>query len=101
MTQVVADRELMLSHLGQHRSNGVAKRMPADAGDADSHKGRLDFMFQYSPQVQRLFAFAAMRREDEISRLVVGGLRSPFQQSIFESRMHRQYFCRSLRFGRF
>lgn len=43
VTQVVANCELMFSHLCQDRPNRVPKRVPAHAGHADRRKGRLDF----------------------------------------------------------
>lgn len=48
VTQVIADRELMFSHLGQHRSNRMAKRMPAHARDADLRKSGLYLPLEYS-----------------------------------------------------
>jgi len=46
VTQVVADRELMFSHLCQHRPNRVPKSVPAHADDANLRKRRLDLLFQ-------------------------------------------------------
>jgi len=42
VTQVVADRELMFSHLCQHRPNRVPKRVPAHADDANLRKGLVE-----------------------------------------------------------
>ena len=61
LTQVVADCELMFSHLCQHRPDRVPKRVPAHAGYADRRKGRRDLAFESSGKVQKLPAFG--RRE--------------------------------------
>ena len=42
--QVVADGELMFSHLGQHRTDGVSESMPTHTYDADQGKGWLDLL---------------------------------------------------------
>src|SRR5258708_28620957 len=88
VTQVVADRELMFSHLCQHRPNRVPKRVPAHADDANLRKRRLDLLLENSGKVQRLLSFAATRWENEIPGSVVLALRLPFQQRIFQRHMH-------------
>ena len=82
--QVVADRELMFSHLCQHGPNGVPKRMPAHADDANLGKRRFDLLPEHGGKVQRLLAAVAKGRENEIPRSVVAALRLPFQQRIFQ-----------------
>jgi hypothetical protein len=42
VTQIIADRELMFSHLCQHRPDRMPKRVPAYASDADFGESRLD-----------------------------------------------------------
>ena len=82
VTQVIADRELMFSHLCQHRPDRVPKRVPAHADDADFRKSRLNLLLEYGGKVQRPFPFVATRRENEIPESVVFALRPPFQQRI-------------------
>ena len=100
VTQVVADRELMFSHLCQHRPNRMPKRMPAYAGNTDRGKGRLDLPLENSGKIQRLSPFVARRRENEIPMSVVTALLTPFQQCIFQRQMHWQHLGRRFRFCR-
>jgi len=71
VTQIIADRELMFSHLCQHRPDRMPKRVPAYASDADFGKSRLDLPLEDSSNVQWLLSFVAMRRENEIPWSVV------------------------------
>jgi hypothetical protein len=100
VTQVVADSELMFSHLCQHGPDRVPKRVPAHAGYPDRRKGRLDLAFENSSMVQWLLAFVATRRENKIPGSVVLVLGLPFQQRIFQRQMHRQHLGRRFRFCR-
>jgi hypothetical protein len=40
--QVVADRELVLAHFGEHGSNRVSEGMPANTGNSQPSKSRLN-----------------------------------------------------------
>ena len=53
MAQVVADGELMLSHIGQHAPHRVPEGMPANARDSDLGERRFDHPVQHRAEVQR------------------------------------------------
>ena len=54
--EVVADHQLVFSHLCQHGSHRVPKSVPAHAGDADPLEGRLDLLLQHRSQVERFLS---------------------------------------------
>lgn len=80
MTQVIADRKLMFSHLCQHSADRMSKGMPANTKDADFRKSRLDLLLEYGSKVQRLLSLVTMRWENKIPKLPVIALQPPFEQ---------------------
>jgi hypothetical protein len=82
VTQVVADRQLMLAQFGQHRSCSMSERVPAHAGDSNFLECRPDLPLQDRGQIESLSTTVESRREHEIRRLSAVTLRSPFQHGM-------------------
>ena len=63
VTQVVADRQLMLAQFIQHRPCGVAERVPAHVGDPNLLERGPDLPLQDRGQIRELATTVEPRRE--------------------------------------
>ena len=69
VTQVVADRQLLLAQFRQHRSCRMAERVPAHPGDSDSFERGPDLSLQDRSQIESFSTTVEPRRVHEIRRL--------------------------------